>query len=74
MTNTRNQLIAWFWGRVLPEEYKHLAGKDPNKMTSKDIDDLLKIRIIIQECENLGISIPFGKQIMVKDIGEPNEF
>ena len=74
MTNTRNQLIAWFWGRALPKEYKHLAGKNPNTMSSKDIDHLVRIKTIVEECENMGIAIPFGKQLTITDIGEPNEF
>ena len=64
----RENLSAFWWGRILPKEYMHLSSRSPHRMTREDVDILGSLKYMVEEGERLGIHMPFGKQITKQDL------
>lgn len=68
MMTQAEKLSAFWWGRILPREYRHLSSKSPHRMSDDDVDTLSALKYIVEEGERLGVHIPFGKQVTIEDL------
>ena len=60
-----NELRAFFWGRTLPERYRHI---NISKLTIEDIVILNKLRSLVLTAEELGVDLGWGKQTTIEDL------
>ena len=62
------KLRAFWWGRVLPPEYKRLASLSESELTTKDMEILEELKKIVLEAHDLGIDLGWGHQITKRDV------
>ena len=70
MMTEAEKLTSFWWGRVLPREYRYLSSKSPHRMSADDIDTLSALRFIVEEGERLKVHIPFGQKVTKDDLKE----
>ena len=59
-----NKIRSFWWGRTLPERYKHISLSN---LTIEDIVILNKLRSLVLTAEELGVDLGWGKQVTIED-------
>ena len=62
----KREMRVWWWGRTLPEEYKHLTGI--TKIRDDELEYREKLKEIVVKAEALGINLGWGHQAKGKEI------